>query len=93
MGDQDKIQWVYSSKDNQELSDRYDQWAKDYDAELEKDYKWCGPQLAADYFFVLLANKNDVRLKNIGFVEFDVYGSVINFTSVVFCCNINEPVG
>ncbi|NEO98271.1 MAG: class I SAM-dependent methyltransferase [Symploca sp. SIO2E9] len=31
---QDKIQWIYSSQNNQELSDRYNQWAKDYEGDL-----------------------------------------------------------
>ncbi|SVD36065.1 uncharacterized protein METZ01_LOCUS388919, partial [marine metagenome] len=26
---QDRVQWVYSSKNNSELSQRYDDWAKD----------------------------------------------------------------
>lgn len=36
MENQNKIKWIYSSHNNQELTDRYDQWAKDYDSELEK---------------------------------------------------------
>ncbi len=43
MEKQDKIQWVFSSRDNQELAQRYEQWAKDYDDELERDYEWRGP--------------------------------------------------
>jgi SAM-dependent methyltransferase len=44
-----RVQWVYSSKDNQELSDRYDQWAKDYDADLDEEFGYLGPQRAVDY--------------------------------------------
>ena len=44
------VQWIYSSKDNEELSDRYDQWAKDYDADLDEAFGWLGPQRAVDYF-------------------------------------------
>jgi len=50
MKKQSKVQWIYSSSNNQELAERYDLWAKDYDADLEKDFGWLGPQLAAEYF-------------------------------------------
>ena len=43
-----RVQWIYSSRDNQELADRYDQWAKDYDTDLEGDFAWVGPQRAAE---------------------------------------------
>ena len=42
----DRVQWVYSSQDNKELKDRYDQWAKEYDADLEEEFGYLGPQLA-----------------------------------------------
>ena len=45
----DRVQWVYSSQDNKELKDRYDQWAKEYDADLEEEFGYLGPQLAVDY--------------------------------------------
>ncbi len=31
----DRVQWVYTSKSNEELNERYDQWAKDYEADLD----------------------------------------------------------
>ena len=31
MAEQNRVQWVYSSQNNQELAERYDQWAEDYD--------------------------------------------------------------
>jgi SAM-dependent methyltransferase len=46
----DKLQWIYSSRDNEELSERYDQWAKDYDNDLENDFAWRGPEIAAGFF-------------------------------------------
>ena len=46
----DRVQWVYSSKNNQELEERYDQWAKDYDRHLEDEFGWIGPKYAVDYF-------------------------------------------
>ena len=50
MAKQNRVQWVYSSRNNQELLERYDQWAKDYDADLEKDFGWWGPQHTAQFF-------------------------------------------
>ena len=47
---QERVQWIYSSKDNKELADRYDQWAKDYDTDLDEGFGWLGPQRAVDYF-------------------------------------------
>ena len=45
---EDRLAWIYSSKDNEELAERYDQWAKEYDQELEEDYGWQIPRLMAD---------------------------------------------
>ena len=42
MYEQNKVQWVYSSDGNDELADRYDQWADTYDVDLEKDFYWNG---------------------------------------------------
>ena len=38
----------HSARDNQELEERYDQWAKDYDADLEQDFGWVAPRQAAE---------------------------------------------
>jgi len=43
MEQQNKVQWIYSSRGNEELEERYDQWAKDYETDLERDYDWQGP--------------------------------------------------
>lgn len=32
------------------MAERYAQWAKDYDAELERDFEWRGPQRTAEFF-------------------------------------------
>jgi SAM-dependent methyltransferase len=50
MDSKDRVQWIYSSKDSRELTDRYDLWAKDYDEDLEGTFGWLGPRYAADYF-------------------------------------------
>ena len=47
MTSQNRVQWIYSSRDNRELEERYDQWAKDYNSDLEDDFGWLGPQRAA----------------------------------------------
>jgi predicted TPR repeat methyltransferase len=49
MEEQDRLKWIYSSKDNQELSERYSQWANDYDTELIQDYGWRAPQTVTDF--------------------------------------------
>ena len=46
----DRVRWVYGAKNNQELSERYDQWAKDYDRDLENDFGYIGPRYAVDHF-------------------------------------------
>jgi SAM-dependent methyltransferase len=46
----DRVQWIYSSRDNKELSDRYDEWAKNYDTDLDEEFGWLGPQRAVDFF-------------------------------------------
>lgn len=50
MEGRNKVQWIYSSRDNEQLAERYDQWAKDYDADLERDFAWWGPEFAAGLF-------------------------------------------
>ena len=47
---ENRVQWVYSSRDAEELRRRYDEWAKEYDQDLERDFDWQGPSLAVDYF-------------------------------------------
>lgn len=50
MEKQNKVQWVCSSGDNKELAERYDQWARDYDADLKEDFEYRGPQIATEFF-------------------------------------------
>jgi ubiquinone/menaquinone biosynthesis C-methylase UbiE len=45
-----RVQWVYSSRNNKELEDSYNKWAKDYDEDLERDFAYIGPRVAAEYF-------------------------------------------
>ncbi|MFC2011600.1 class I SAM-dependent DNA methyltransferase [Chloroflexota bacterium] len=45
-----RVQWIYTSKDNKELEERYDQWAKDYDSDLNEEFGYLGPQYAVQFF-------------------------------------------
>jgi SAM-dependent methyltransferase len=42
------VQWVYASRNEKELAERYDEWAKTYDADLDADFGWVGPLVAVD---------------------------------------------
>ena len=44
---QNSVQWIYTSKDNEELRERYDQWAKEYDEDLEKNHDYQAPKVTA----------------------------------------------
>ncbi len=46
--EQNVIQWVYASKNEQELAERYDQWAKTYEKDLDRDFGWYGPIRAVE---------------------------------------------
>ncbi len=46
----ERVQWICSSKDNKELEERYNQWAKDYDTDLDEGLGWMGPQHAVELF-------------------------------------------
>ncbi len=42
-----RVQWVYGSTSNQELEERYDQWATEYDKDLDEVFAWNAPQNGA----------------------------------------------
>ena len=44
----DRVQWVYESTNNQELEERYDQWAAEYDQDLDEVFAWNAPQNGAN---------------------------------------------
>ena len=50
MDAENRVQWVYSAQDNRELAERYNQWAMEYDSDLDRDFGWLGPQRAAEVF-------------------------------------------
>ena len=45
---QNRVQWVYASANNQELAERYNQWAADYDKDLDEEFGWVSPQITAE---------------------------------------------
>ena len=47
---ENKVQWVYASESNSQLEERYDEWAKDYDEDLESDFGYVIPRVAAETF-------------------------------------------
>jgi ubiquinone/menaquinone biosynthesis C-methylase UbiE len=59
-----KVRWVYSSRSNRDLVERYDQWAADYDKDLSADFDYLGPRLAAEVFARYVAR--DARVLDAG---------------------------
>ena len=60
MESQNRVQWIYSSSNNQELAERYDQWAKDYEQDLAQDFEWLGPQRTVELFVKYVAKDSRV---------------------------------
>ncbi|NEO29402.1 MAG: class I SAM-dependent methyltransferase [Symploca sp. SIO3C6] len=50
MNTEDRVQWIYSSQNNQELIERYSIWAKDYDQDLTDVFVYVSPQKAVEAF-------------------------------------------
>ena len=46
----DRVKWIWSSKDNAELAERYNRWAADYDTDLDEAYGWVAPEKTAAFF-------------------------------------------
>lgn len=42
-----RLQWIYASRGTDQLRERYDVWAADYDSDLD-DLRWTAPQAGAD---------------------------------------------
>ena len=58
------IRWVYASKNEQELKERYDQWAATYEEELDRDIGWYGPIRAVESAVRYVAH--DARILDAG---------------------------
>ena len=50
-----RVQWVYGSTSNQELEERYDQWATEYDKDLDEVFAWNAPQTGANVLAALVS--------------------------------------
>ena len=50
MSSQNMVQWVYSSTNNQELAERYDQWSQEYESDLLNEFEYLAPQRTAEEF-------------------------------------------
>ena len=57
---EERVQWVYAATNNQELEERYDQWAAAYDKDLEDDFAWNAPQNAVELFAEFVLNSAKV---------------------------------
>ncbi len=60
MTQNDRVRWVYSSQNEQELEERYDQWAEEYDADLESEYGWISPQRTSEYVAKHVAKEGSI---------------------------------
>ncbi|NEO69451.1 class I SAM-dependent methyltransferase [Moorena sp. SIO3H5] len=52
----DRVHWVYSSKNNQELAERYDVWAKEYEQDLLPE-NYTGPEPAIEVLVKYLSKE------------------------------------
>ncbi len=46
----DRVQWVYAARNNQELKARYNEWADDYESDLNEEFGWTAPEVAVGLF-------------------------------------------
>ena len=47
---EDRVQWVYAAENNEELAERYGQWAEAYDADIKDVFDWQAPKRAVEFF-------------------------------------------
>ena len=57
---EERVQWIYSSQNNSELSERYDEWAKDYDKDLSEVFCWIDPKTETDYLAKYVGTHSNV---------------------------------
>jgi predicted TPR repeat methyltransferase len=57
---QDRVQWVYAAENNEQLADRYDQWAEDYDSDLKDVFDWRSPELTAEFLAKYVSRESRV---------------------------------
>ena len=62
----DRVHWVYSSTTNDEIAERYDAWAKDYDTDLEAGLGYTDPTIVSAYVAKHVANDSRVLDAGVG---------------------------
>jgi SAM-dependent methyltransferase len=45
-----KLRWVYDSENNSDLTQRYEEWASDYDRDIVAKYGYIGPRVTTQQF-------------------------------------------
>lgn len=50
MDAKERVEWIYRTRNNEQLSVRYDEWAKDYEDDLNKAFNWIGPERVTEVF-------------------------------------------
>ena len=61
---EERVQWVYASENNEQVEERYDQWANEYDEDLADDFGYVMPRMAAEIFERFVAK--DARVLDAG---------------------------
>ena len=61
---EERVQWVYASENNEQIEERYDRWANEYDEDLEDDFGYVMPRMAAEIFERFVAK--DARVLDAG---------------------------
>jgi predicted TPR repeat methyltransferase len=64
MDAKERVEWIYQTKNNDQLSVRYDEWAKNYENDLCTAFNWIGPERVAEVFAAHVAK--DARVLDIG---------------------------
>jgi SAM-dependent methyltransferase len=55
-----RVQWIYSSTNNSQLSDRYNEWAESYESDLDSVFEWVGPERITNVFAGCVAKDSSV---------------------------------
>ena len=61
---EERVQWVYASENNEQVEERYDEWANEYDEDLADDFGYVMPRMAAEIFERFVAK--DARVLDAG---------------------------
>ncbi|MEM7124696.1 MAG: class I SAM-dependent methyltransferase [Chloroflexota bacterium] len=46
---EERVDWIYNSQSNDELAERYAEWAKSYEQDMSQGFDYRSPQFIADY--------------------------------------------